>query len=181
MQIVVQGISWWSNTSDDRSDHTIKFLFEGVSEGCLQAADFGSAGSYWDEALEVFEIFPLADLDWAQPNSFSVYCSSPLKSPWTLYLRVHDFLQQVDSYREVWEFLNYPSGQLAQFVEIASSNSFLVATGPQCILDIVRSELDAQSVTYNVLGGTMKPDQRLLVRIARSHFLCSGAFAEFGQ
>ena len=181
LQIVVQGNSWWSEASDNRSDHTIKLLFEGVTDGCLQAADLGSAENDSDEALELFEIMSLAVFDWAQPNSFSVYCSRPLKHPLNLYLRVHDFLKEVDSYREVSEFLNYPSGHLAQFVETASSNSFLVASGPQCILDIVRGELDAQSTTYNIVETKLKPDHRLLVRLADSHFLCSGAFAEFEE
>jgi hypothetical protein len=66
-----------------------------------------------------------------------------------LYLRVHDFLDAVDAYREPSEFLNYPSGQLTQFVKITSSNSYLVGRGPN--LEIVYSELDEQRVAYNVI------------------------------
>jgi hypothetical protein len=81
-----------------------------------------------------------------------------------LYLRVHDFLDAVDAYREPSEFLNYPSGQLAQFVKITSSNSYLVGRGPKSILEIVCSELDEQRVAYNVIVNPVAPNASLLVR-----------------
>lgn len=98
-----------------------------------------------------------------------------------LYLRVHDFLKEADSYREAEEFLNYASGRLAQFIEITSSNSFLVAQGPECIRQVVCNELEEQDVTFNVTLTDMAPNRQLLVRLEESYFLCAAAFAEFEE
>jgi hypothetical protein len=181
LRLVVLGYPWWRGSTGKQDDYTIEFLFEGVTEGCLRIDDVGGVNDDWDEALEVFEVYSVAELDWAQPNIFSIFCSSALKSPLNLYLRLHDFLKEVDAYRGVEDFLNFPSGRLAQFVEITSSNSFLVATGPECVRRVICSELEQQGVAYNVITKSIAPNRYLLVRLADSHFLCSAAYAEFDE
>ena len=145
LRVAVRGFPWWRHVSDSQDEQLIEFLFEGLANGQLSIEDFGNASKDQDEVLETFEVCSLSELDWAQPSGFEI-CSGPLGIPLNLYLRVHDFLGAVDAYREPSEFVNYPSGQLAQFVKITSSNSYLVGRGPKSILEIVCSELDEQRV-----------------------------------
>jgi hypothetical protein len=180
LRVVLASRPWWHDVNGPQHERTIQFLFEGVTRGELRNEDIGGGvGADAEEALETFEIGPLSEMDWAQPNSFSIFCSGPLSDPFSLYLRMHDYLRDVCSYRRVEEFLNVASGRLAKFVEITSSNSYLVATGPDCVRQIVCRELDEQAVRYNVIQTAMQPNRDLLVRLEDSYFLCARAYAEF--
>src|SRR5271170_1665381 len=124
LRFAVHGHPWWNSRTVARGEETIEFLFEGITEGDIEIGDFGGLGNDETEALESFKICSLAEFDWAQPSKFSIFCSNALKNPLSLYLRVHDFLIEADAYRRPEEFLNYSSGRLAQFTEIASTASY---------------------------------------------------------
>src|SRR5271155_2569639 len=168
LRVIVRGNAWWRPSSTTVDERTIEFAFENIREGHIKIEDFGDD----DEALETFEITASAEVGWAQPDAFSIFCSGPLKDPLKLYLRVHDFLKEIDAYREPDEFLNYASGRLAQFIQITSSSSFLVARGPECIRKIVCDELEKQGVAHNVIATALTPRRGWLVRLGESHFLC---------
>ena len=177
LRVIVHGTPWWRDSPASPDEQTIEFVFENIRQGRIETEDFGDD----DEALEFFEIKALAEVDWAQPDAFSIFCSSPLKDPLKLYLRVHDFLNEVDAHREPHEFLNYASGRLAQFIQTTSSDSFLVGRGPECIRRIICAELENQGVAHNVIATTLAPKRGWLVRLGESHFLCNAAFAEFEE
>jgi hypothetical protein len=179
--MVIRGYPWWRGVSGQQADQSIVFLFEGICAGQLRVEDFGDAFRDENEALEVFEVYSLTVFDWAQPNRFAVFCSVPLTNPLKLYQRAHDFLDEADAYRRTNEFLNYPAGQLAQFVEITSAGSYFVGSGPESIRAIICDELETQAVTYNVIESKMAPARGLLVRLGVSDFVCATAFAEFEE
>jgi hypothetical protein len=181
LRLVLQGYPWWRDVSGQEDDASIVFLFEGIRGGQLCIENFANTSLSADEALETFEVCSLTELDWAQPNRFSVYCSGSLENPLKLYWRVHDFLGKADAYRRTSEFLNYPSGQLAQFVETTSSGSYLIGSGPESIRSIICEELEKQGVAYNIIESKMAPARGLLVRLAMSDFVCAEAFAEFEE
>jgi hypothetical protein len=177
LRVTVHGTPWWRASPASSDEQTIEFVFENIRQGRIETEDFGDG----DEALEFFEITALAEVDWAQPDAFSIFCSDPLKYPLKLHLRVHDFLKEADAYREPHEFLNYASGQLAQFIQTTSSSSFLVARGPECIRKIVCDELENQGVVHNVIATALTPRRGWLVRLGESHFVCDATFAEFEE
>ena len=179
LQLLVRGYPWWLTLSGTQEDQDIAFSFKDVVSGCFDLDYFGCVGSEHEMALDEFEVRPTVELDWAQPDIFSIFCSSPLRHPLKLYVRVHDYLKDVDSYRGAEDFLNFPSGRLDQFISTASSNSFLVARCPECVRRIICDELEVQGVAYNTIETPLPPNRNLLARVAGSHFLCAEAFAEF--
>lgn len=178
LQMFVRGYPWWLALSGTHENQDIVFSFKDVVGGCLELDYFGRAGSEY-EALDDFEVHPTTEFNWAQPDIFSIFCSSPLKHPLKLYVRLHDYLQGVNSYRDAEEFLNFPSGRLDQFITIVSSNSFLVARCPECVRRVICDELEDQGIAYNIIETPIPPNRNLLVWVAGSHFLCAEAFAEF--
>ena len=178
VRVTVRGYPWWRDAPSPPEEQSIEFVFEGIARGQIELEDFESD---CDEALEEFDVVSMSEVGWAQADEFSIYCSSTLNDPLELHLRVHDFLNEADAYRRPGEFLNCASGRLAKFVEITSSNSYMVARGPECIRDIVCRELERQGVAYNVIATPTKPACGMLIRLAQSHFVCTAAFAEFPE
>jgi hypothetical protein len=131
-----------------------------------------------DEALEQFAITPLAEVEWAQPHTLSIYGNAPLTEPMKLYMEVHDYLQTRGSFYRPNYFLNF-GRLLTDFQKITSSKSYLLARGPDSICRVICSHLDTQNVKYNVITGPAQPETRLWVRLGSSHLLCNAAYAVF--
>ena len=179
LEMVVDGYPWWRSAVSGLEESTIRFSFEGLIAGNLVLDDISGIEGFADKALENFDVSLATTIGWAQPNTFSIYCSSSLKNVWDLYRQLYDYLLEVDSYRRIEEFLNFPTGKLSQLVEITSSSSFLLGQGPDCVRAVICDELERQGVVFNVLETRMDPNQCVLVRLSDSHFFCRTARAEF--
>ena len=177
VRVRVSGWPWW-DASSEKKEGKIEFVFEGVSEGEIEIGVTNSNDHYFNEALEDFEIKSLNDVAWAQPNSQSVYCSSPIPRPWELYALLHDHLVKEGSFKRPADFLN-SAQTFESFYKIAASNSFMVAHCPEVICKIVCDELIRQGVPHNVLSRALNADTRLWVRLNEADFLCQTATAIF--
>jgi hypothetical protein len=181
LQVLVQGYPWWKSHGTSADEEELELCFEGLSEGSLDLTlASGSEDDY--EALETFAVRSLANVDWAQPSSHSIYCSAPLQDPLRLYTVVQDHLLDVDSFKKPSDFLNFDfDGRLNGFMAIASSSLFLVARAPQSLSQIICEELTRQGVPHNVLTKTLPLEQRLWVTLGSFNFLCQSAMAIFEQ
>ncbi|MDO8289046.1 MAG: hypothetical protein Q7T44_07490 [Parvibaculum sp.] len=178
LRIRVEGYPWWMASPDLSERQSLELIFEGVTQGTLDLEDLSPDEFVGDEALEDFDVCSLAALDWAQPNIHSIFCSSPLSNPMQLYMLLHDYLEDAGSFRKPAAFLN-GGARLSSFAQITSARSFKIAECPQSVCDLICHELDEQGVRYNVMSTDLPSDNRLLVRLGDSHFLCEVAYVEF--
>jgi hypothetical protein len=154
----------------------ISFRFSGVTHGQLKLAALLDYEEI--EALEEFEISLTSTLDWAKPNQFLIYCSAPLLRPLTVYTMVENYILASRAHRTPGDYLN-GAARLSQFLEIATSTGYLLATGPDSIRSLVVSELKAQSIPHTVVETKGRSEGRLFVRLEGSAFFCKTAVAEF--
>jgi hypothetical protein len=174
-RLSIAGYPWWRNTVGD-DEGKISFRFSGVTRGQLDLTALLDHEEI--EALEEFEISLTSTLAWAKPSQFQIYCSAPLLRPLTVYTIVEDYLLASKAHRTPGDYLN-GAARLSQFLEIATSNGYLLATGPESIRRLVVSELEAQSIPYTIVETTGRPEGRLFVRLEGSAFFCETAVAEF--
>jgi hypothetical protein len=175
LRMTFVGYKWWEPAP---GDGRIVFVFEGLSEGSVDISFFNAVNFDWDEALEDFHIQPLALAEWALPATESIYCSTALKDPLSLYAELHDYLSGAGSYLRPEQFLNC-GGSLKKFSAITASHSYMIARGSASVCEVVRRELDRQRVTYNIITTNLPPENRLWVEFGDADFLCEAAFAEF--
>jgi hypothetical protein len=173
-QLSIEGHPWWRH-SPSQDEGRIIFRFSGVTEGELHLTTLLDDDN---EALEGFEISLTSELDWAQPDQFSIYCSMPLPRPLVMYTAVEDYLITSRASRTTADFLNGATS-LNRFLQITSSRGYQLATGPASIRDLVVRELDAQSIRHTVINTTGRSKGRLFVRLGCSGFFCEAALAEF--
>ena len=178
VQIAIQGYPWWLEaTTDYNATGRIEFHFRNIFDGVIRPADidFGS-----DEILEDFVIRSTEQVGWAQPKIWSIYCSAPIPDPLHLYRQLEEFLFQEASFKRPDDFLNSGS-PLSSFERLCSERSFLLAQGPDCIKDIICSELQAQSVLFSEVRSLVPEEKAYLVSFGTSSFLCRDALAEFSE
>src|SRR6266446_3128425 len=156
--LILRGWPWWREAKLGLNEGDITFRFTGVADGWLDLTWIFSRDN--DEALDPFDVSSVADHEWAQPNTFEVYCNGPLPDPLGLYAKVEDYLWGVSAPKGARDFLNVDCGVLSRFVQITASSSYLVARGPERIRKIVCDELGEQRVPYNVLTHSAPPDNR---------------------
>lgn len=176
LRIAVEGHIWWRNTPAP-AEGKINFSFSTVTGSGQLEALFDSGD---DEALETFDVSATSELPWAQPDAYSIYCSSRLPDALAVFTAVQDYLLAERAPRIPGDFLNAGS-QLSQFLKITASACYLLATGPDSICKIVRSELDRQSVPYTVLAANGHAESPLFVRLGGLTFFCDSAVAEFDE
>lgn len=182
LRVVVRGYPWWRDEADWTCEETITFTFQGVAGDGGGWLDLHTlADPDHDEALELFDVSPLASHDWGQPSTFAIYGSAPLPDPLAFYTKIEDHLWRARACRDARDFLNTGSGLLSGFIGITTTTSYLVARGPESIRQLVCDELQRQSVPHNVLPERGRADDALLVHLGGSSFLCGAAFAEFGE
>jgi hypothetical protein len=174
-RLLIAGHPWWGSPVEDGEDE-ISFRFSGVTSGQIDLPTLLDHKEI--EALEEFEISLTSALDWAQPNQFSIYCSAPLAHPFAIYTAVENYLLASGAPRTPSDYLN-GAVRLSQFLEIASSTGYLLATGPQSIRRLVVDELETQSVPYTVVETKGRSEGRLFVKLRGSAFFCETAVAEF--
>jgi hypothetical protein len=177
IHMTLTGHKWWNPESTEK-DGRITFVFEGLSEGKVDVTFFNAVNFGWDEALEDFRIQSLAGIDWAQPATHSIYCSTALKDPLSVYIGLQDYLAEAGSYLRAEHFLNC-GNKLRKFTELTTSQSYMLARCPSAISEILCSELDRQAVRYNVIAINLPPEDRLWVAMGDADFLCETAVAEF--
>lgn len=171
------GHAWWRNERAF-AEARYEFHFENVSDGFIDAR---LASQDWDEELECFSIQPLAGASWAQPSICAIYCSEALKDPLSLYAKLEKYLYESGALKEPKDFLN--SGRdhmppLAGFAQIASENSFFLASVPEEICTVLTAELSRQGVRHNIIRrADDRVDSRLHIQLGRSNFLCGSASA----
>lgn len=172
----ITGYRWWEQPySGRKSDGAIRFIFGGVTGGALRCDEFHPED---DEALDDFEITPVADVGWAQPKDWSLFCSSAIPQPMALYVGLHDFLAREGAFYAPGDFLNCAT-EISRFVAMARAPGFMLGQGPGCVRDLLCAELERQGVVYNVIQTLADQESRMLVRIGGSSFLCNSAVAEF--
>lgn len=172
------GHAWWRPGRKDDIETAYEFLFEDLYDGTLGVR---MVDSHFDEALEDFSIQSLIDTDWAQGGERQIFCSGPLRDPFSLYMALEEHLLAADTYMRPEDFLNWPSS-LRKFAEMTASGSYLVARAPIGVCKIVVDELERQCVPHNLVGGSrvatdVQAAKGLWVRLNGSSFLCRGAVA----
>lgn len=178
--VSLTGYAWW-RTKRTPEDASYEFHFENVSDGFIDAT-LGSrvSGEQNDEALEYFSVQPLRNVNWAQPATCQIFCFGELKSPLRLYSELERYLEKAEAFRQPKDFLNcgHSNAPLTKFAEIASENSFLLASAPEEICEVLIAELRRQDVPHNVVRRTSTlVEESLSVRLGHSDFLCRSASA----
>lgn len=175
LEVVTSGYPWWRNAEQPSEEGTLVLIFDGLSDGTLSVSVTASDGS--EEDLEDFAVYPLASIDWAQPQSHAIYCSGPLMDPVALYQRLEDYLYEHGAFKHVSDYLNN-GYSLRAFSEMTAKMSYCLGHCPASVLEILSEELKAQHVPYTVIAHTCRPENRLWVRLNGSDFLCADAWAE---
>jgi hypothetical protein len=179
LRIRAFGIPWW-HKEPKLPEGAIEYVFSGIDDGEVDLGRLPRSSD--DEAWEIFEVRSLADVGWAQPSCFDIYCNGPLLRPFSLYQAVHDYLELEHSFFRADDFLNFGSSRLlADYQKIVASNSYLVARAPDAIRALVCAELDAQGVGYSVISHSRQPETRLWVRLEGLDVICEAAYAEFEE
>ncbi|MGH6996674.1 MAG: hypothetical protein ACREEO_00710 [Phenylobacterium sp.] len=148
-------------------------MFGGVADGALRP---GVADE--DEALDDFEIRPIAEVAWAQPADWSIYCSAALPDPMAIYVGLHDFLAREGAFHTPADFLN-GAAEISRFTAMTQTPGFMLGGGPECVRALLCAELERQGVPFSVVHTMTDVESRLLVRLGGSSFVCDTAVAEF--
>jgi hypothetical protein len=176
LRVIVSGNQWWRNDANVEEAQII-FTFEGIGEGILDPVTLLDMEQ--DEALEVFEVSLLSEKEWAEAGtSFATYCSEPLPHPLQLYSIIQDYLWTAGAPRSARDYLNIPNGSLARFREITGTSSYLLAEAPPKIHELVVKELRRQNVCHNVITTERTSNQKLIVQLGGTVFVCERATAE---
>ena len=173
--VSLTGYRWWEQAcTDRRADGAIRFVFGGVADGTLQPSIMDDD----DEALEDFTIRSIADVGWAQPADWSIYCSAALPDPMAIYVGLHDFLAREGAFYTPADFLN-GAAEISGFTAITQTPGFMLGSGPECVRALLCAELERQGVRFSVVHTMRDVESRLLVRLGGSSFVCDTAVAEF--
>lgn len=172
LSMLIGGYCWWAKPeSGAYSEGKAVFVFSDLREGTLQ---FPGIDPDDDEALEDFDLEPVAGLAWAQPADWTIFSSGPVSSPMQLYERVEDYLRNADAIFDAGRFLNQAEDR-RRFEKIARSTGCMIGRGPAVIRDLICAELDCQDVPHNVVANASNPATGFLVRLGSSAFICSRA------
>ncbi|MNE48635.1 hypothetical protein D3C80_1431110 [compost metagenome] len=174
--LTIGGWAWWRETGQEH-EGLIRLTFSGLSSGTIDLRDWLS-GDDFDEVLDDFEVCRTSEVEWAQPTSSQIYGCAPLPQPLVLYDRVEEYLQDQFALRRPADFLN-GAGRLSRFLDHASSNFYLLATGPRAICDLILDELERQGVPHQVMDAKGRPQAPIFVRFGDHAFFCEHATAEF--
>lgn len=180
LRLTIKGYVWWKEEADDNEEGSITFIFVWPNSGALHADIFSNCGD--DEADEVLEDF---SIDKSEPGSLSdheylsLYASSPIPDPLSLYLKVDDYLSGLYTFRRPNDFLNCGAGGLVGFTKIAQSSAFLIARAPGALCDIIVHELEAQGVKYYHSDPVTLRKNGLIISWYGMAFECEAAYAEF--
>lgn len=177
LTLTIRGYRWWEDAYSDRSiEGVCRLVFEGLSEGIIEASSF-SGGDEADEALDAFEITPVAEHPWAQARDWSIYCSRPIPAPLDVFRVLQVALARVGAFRTPPDFLN--QGQdLDRFIEMTARGGFLLAQGPAWVRDLLTAELERQGVSFNLLHIPADTEGEWLVRLDGCSFVCREAWIE---
>lgn len=179
LSINIKGVPWWRDVLKAGDESVIAFVFDGVTDGCL---DLGIIDSEYDEALESFKIFYAEDCDWAQEYGFEIYCSAPLQDPFKLYSIVSDYVIGNRSMFGVTDYLNTGAGHyLHNFEKIVTSRSYMLARAPKVLCEKICSELDRQGVKYKTSASCIRNVGKIVVQLEGSTFFCSNAVAVYDE
>lgn len=179
LRIHAFGCPWW-HKDPKLPERAIELIFDGVDNGKVDLGCLPRSSD--DDAWEIFEVRSLADIGWAQPSRFGIYCNGPLLNPFSLYRAVHDYLELENSFFRADDFLNFGwSRLLADYQKIATSDSYLLARAPEAIRALICAELDAQGVGYSIISHPRQPETRLWVRLEGLDVICEAAYAEFEE
>ncbi len=178
LTVDVSGHRWWADPHEDRHrEGALRLVFRGLEDGRLLADELQADD---DEALEDFELIPVADVPWAQASDWSIYCSGPIAEPLCLFAKVHDYLRLNDAFLGAEHFLNQAT-VLGRFAAATRTAGFLVARAPICIRDLICAELERQGTPFNVVQTGADTEPQYLVRLGNSAFLCHEALAELSD
>jgi hypothetical protein len=178
VQIDIAGYAWWLKNPPPEYDKKITFYIEGITEGFFNSEVFDA--DPFEEYLEPFDARPLSEHEWAKGVHSDIYCSAPLSNPLDVYVSVHDFLLSVSCPFGPERYLNMGnSGSLEEFVDIASSKSFLLFNGPDAIRQVVAEGLENCGADYNIVYGKDRSEGLICVRLSGSHLICRSAYAVF--
>jgi hypothetical protein len=174
------GHDWWKGGPAGRSDVSYEFVFEDVIDGSIDPTVMSDP---FEEHLENFDVQLLANVGWAQPSRYEIFCSSAVLDPISLYMALQDFLVQENSQKTPEDFLNWQA-TLRQFASLVASNSYLIARCPEIVRRVISDELTRQGVRHNCMQGhavatDIDSSAALLVRLGGSSFLCRAAYGVF--
>lgn len=175
LRLTVRGYGWWKDEPSLTNGDAI-LSFTGISSGALDIPALLDPKD--DEALGNFEVTRSDDLDWAQPATFSIYCSQPLPEPLALYDVVERWVERSGGVKAVQDFL-HGSWRLCTFLTYSNTNFFMLARGPESLRPLIENELRRQNVRHQVERGSGHLESRYLVRLAaETWFFCESATLE---
>jgi len=119
-RLIIEGYPWWRDGAAPAEGRII-MRFAGITSGDLDLAGLLSADE--NEVLEEFEVHLTSDLNWAQPEKASIFCSAPLPNPILVFTAVQDFLATSNAALTPADFLN-GGDRLSRFIEITSAPDF---------------------------------------------------------
>lgn len=175
LKLTVRGYGWWKDQPTLMNGNAV-LSFTGISSGALDIPSLLDRED--NESLGNFEVIRSDALDWAQPETFLVYCSQPLPEPLALYDVVERWVEQSSGIKTVHDFL-HGSRRLSTFLTYSNSNFFLLARGPEGLRPLLVNELRRQDVRHQFepVGGY--PESPYLIRLAEEMwFFCESATLE---
>lgn len=173
LRLTVRGYGWWRDRPTWTNGNAI-LSFTGMSSGALDIPALLDQED--DESLGDFEVIRSDDLDWAQPCTFSIYCSQPLPEPLAVYDVVERWVGRSRGIKAVHDFL-HGSALLSTFLASSTSNFFMLAQGPDSLRPLLESELKRQNVRHQFgEASSGYQESRYLVRLAAdTWFFCESA------
>ncbi|MFN3815195.1 hypothetical protein [Brevundimonas sp.] len=175
LRLTVRGYGWWKEQPTWSNGDAV-LVFSGISSGALDGEALLDLED--DEALGNFEVVYSDSLDWAQPATFSLYCSEPLPEPLAVYDIVERWVEQSKGIKAVPDFL-HGSARLSTFLDFSNSPFFMLAHGPDSLRSLLESELKRQNVRHQFELSQGHPESRYLVRLAGdTWFFCESATLE---
>ena len=178
VRIEVRGNPWWLENPPHAMDEKITFFFEGITDGFLGADAF--TADTFEEDLETFDVRPLSEHEWANGANCEVFCTSPLSTPWDVYVSLHDFLLSVDCPFGPERYLNLGNaGSLSGFAAITSSKSYLACRGPEAVCNVVCTALKKCGTEFNIVSGKDLSSGLICVQFGGTHLICRSAYAIF--
>lgn len=175
LRLTVHGYGWWRDRPTLTNGNAV-LAFTGISNGNLEIPALLDLED--DEALGDFEVARSADLDWAQPATFAVYCSQPLPEPLALYDIVERWVERSGGVKAVDDFL-HGTTRLSGFLASSNTNFFMLAHGPESLRPLIANELKRQNVRHQFQQARGYQESRFLVRLAaETWFFCESATLE---
>lgn len=175
LRLTVRGYGWWKDQPTMANGDAI-LSFTGISRGALEVPTLLDPED--DEALENFEVTQSDDLDWAQPVTFSIYCSEPLPEPLAIYDVVERWVERSGGVKAVRDFL-HGATRLSAFLTYTNTNFFMLAQGPESLRPLLADELKRQNVKHQFEPNGGRQESRYFVRLsAETWFFCESATLE---